>query len=73
MTKQDTHASVWDALADTPEHAANMRTRSELMQQIATVVKEKQWVISELAKICWLPKDRADKVAPYVQTNIEQI
>jgi hypothetical protein len=37
------HASVWDALADTPEQAANMRTRSELMQQIAAIVKEKAW------------------------------
>ena len=31
--------SVWDALADTPEQAANLRARAELMQQIAAIVK----------------------------------
>jgi len=35
----DTYASVWDALADTPEQAANLRARAELMRQIAEVVK----------------------------------
>jgi predicted XRE-type DNA-binding protein len=25
------YASVWDAIADTPEEAANLRLRSELM------------------------------------------
>jgi len=31
---------VWDALADTPEQAANLRARAELMPQIAAVVKK---------------------------------
>lgn len=35
----DTYASVWDALVDTKEQAANLRARSELMQQIAEVLK----------------------------------
>ena len=33
-------ASVWDALADTPEEAANLTARSDLMIQIAEIVKE---------------------------------
>ena len=32
--KVKTYDSVWDALADTPEEAANLRLRSTLMQQI---------------------------------------
>ncbi len=39
----DTYAAVWDALADTKEQAANLRARSELMQQIAEVVKGSGW------------------------------
>ena len=36
----ETFASVWDALADTPEQAANLRARSTLMRQIAAIVKD---------------------------------
>lgn len=32
-------ASVWDALADTPEEAANLRVRSELIMVLTSVVK----------------------------------
>jgi predicted XRE-type DNA-binding protein len=52
------HASVWDALADTPEQAANMRTRSELMQQIAAIVKENAWTQVEVAKQCGVTQPR---------------
>ncbi len=41
MTRPKVYASVWDALADTPEQAANLRARAELMQQIAAIVEEK--------------------------------
>ena len=41
MTRAKVYASVWDALADTPEQAANLRARAELMQQIAAIAKEK--------------------------------
>jgi predicted XRE-type DNA-binding protein len=39
MTRAKVYASVWDALADTPEQAANLRAPAELMQQIAAIVK----------------------------------
>jgi predicted XRE-type DNA-binding protein len=35
MTRPNVYATVWDALADTPEQAANLRARAKLMQQIA--------------------------------------
>jgi len=49
MSKPETYDSVWDALADTPEQAANLRARAELMQQIAEIVKESGWTQVEAA------------------------
>jgi predicted XRE-type DNA-binding protein len=43
MNQQTTNApvlaNVWDALADTPEAAANLRLRSELMRQINALIE----------------------------------
>jgi predicted XRE-type DNA-binding protein len=58
MTKAETYASVWDALADTPEQAANLRTRAELMQQIATIVKQNAWTQAEAANQCGITQPR---------------
>ncbi len=52
MTKPKAYASVWDALADTPEQAANLRARAELMQKIAAIVKKHRWTQTEAAKRC---------------------
>lgn len=58
MNTIETFASVWDALADTPEQAANMRTRSELMRQIASIIKENAWTQTEAAKHCGVTQPR---------------
>lgn len=58
MSKAETYASVWDALADTPEQAANLRTRAELMQQIAAIVKENGWTQAEAANQCGITQPR---------------
>ena len=58
MSKPDNYASVWDALADTPEQAANLRTRAELMQQIAAIVKESKWTQVEAAAQCGITQLR---------------
>ncbi|WP_245731988.1 hypothetical protein [Thiocapsa roseopersicina] len=34
----ETYASVWDAIADTPAEAANLKLRSELMDQITAII-----------------------------------
>ncbi len=52
------HSSVWDALADTPEQAANLRARAELMQQIAAIVNDKEWTQAEAAKRCGVTQPR---------------
>jgi len=56
--KSKTYASVWDALADTPEQAANLRTRAELMQQIAAIVKDNGWTQVEAAEQCGVTQPR---------------
>ena len=52
MTKQkeESFASVWDAIADTPEEAANLRLRSELMDQVAALIAENGWTQVEAAR-----------------------
>ena len=56
--KVESYASVWDALADTPEQAANLRARAELMQQIAPIVKESAWTQTEAAEHCGVTQPR---------------
>jgi predicted XRE-type DNA-binding protein len=50
--------NVWDALADTPEEAANLSLRSELMIKIETIVKESGWTQAEAAKRCGVTQPR---------------
>ncbi|MGA8044094.1 MAG: helix-turn-helix transcriptional regulator [Terracidiphilus sp.] len=52
------YASVWDALAETPEEAANLRLRSALMRQIAAVIERKGWTQAEAAARCGLSQPR---------------
>ena len=54
----DTYASVWDALADTKEQAANLRARSELMQQIAEMIEGSGWTQVEAATRCGITQPR---------------
>jgi predicted XRE-type DNA-binding protein len=58
MSKPESYASVWDAIADTPEEAANLRARSELMQKIAAIVKEQGWTQAEAASRCGVTQPR---------------
>jgi predicted XRE-type DNA-binding protein len=48
--KTKRYASVWDAIADTPEDAANLRVRSELMDKIAELVEKNGWTQLEAAQ-----------------------
>ncbi len=56
--KTESYASVWDAIADTPEQAANLRARAELMQQIAAIVTENGWTQTETLALCADPAQR---------------
>lgn len=52
MSKHETYATVWDAIADMPEQAANLRARAELMQQIVAIINASGWKQSEAAERC---------------------
>lgn len=56
--KVERFASVWDAIADTPEEAANLRARAELMQQIEAIVKKAGWTQVEAAAKCGVTQPR---------------
>jgi predicted XRE-type DNA-binding protein len=58
MNDSETYASVWDAIADTPEEAANLRARSELMQKIAEIVKQSGWTQAQAAQHCGVTQPR---------------
>jgi predicted XRE-type DNA-binding protein len=58
MSKPENYASVWDAIADTPEQAANLRARAELIQQIAAFVKRQDWTQAEAASRCGVTQPR---------------
>lgn len=48
--KKRTFASVWDAIEDTREAAANMRVRANLMIEVQRYVKESKLTQAEAAK-----------------------
>ena len=58
MKKTESYASVWDAIADTPEQAANLRARAELMQKIAVIVQDSGWTQTAAAKHCGVTQPR---------------
>ena len=56
MTK--TFSRVWNAIADTPEQAANLQARAELMRQIAAIIKAKEWKQADAAIHCGVTQPR---------------
>jgi predicted XRE-type DNA-binding protein len=56
--RSNTYASVWDAIADTPEQAANLRARAALMQQIAALVEAEGWTQVQAAERCGVTQPR---------------
>ena len=58
MRKPESYASVWDAIADTPGQAANLRARAALMRQIAAFVKKQEWTQAEAAQHCGVTQPR---------------
>ncbi|MBV8048986.1 MAG: XRE family transcriptional regulator [Paludibacterium sp.] len=58
MSDVQSFDNVWDALADTPEQAANLQVRTELMRQIVAIVKENGWTQAEAATRCGVTQPR---------------
>ena len=59
-TKTQTYESVWDAITDSAEQAANLRARAELMQKIAQRLKRHGWTQAEAAKRCGVTQPRVN-------------
>ena len=57
-TKTAGFASVWDAIADTPEEAANLRVRAELMEKIAALIAQNGWTQADAAAQCGVTQPR---------------
>ncbi|NQW94168.1 MAG: XRE family transcriptional regulator [Polaromonas sp.] len=60
--KMDSYVSVWDAITDTPEEAANLRLRSELMDKITALIQSKGWTQLEAAKQCSVTQPRINEL-----------
>jgi predicted XRE-type DNA-binding protein len=56
--KLDTFDSVWDAIADTQEEAANLRVRADVMRKIAAIVEERSWTQAQAASHCGVTQPR---------------
>jgi predicted XRE-type DNA-binding protein len=50
--------NVWEALAETPEEAANLRLRSDLMDQIEALIQKNGWTQAEAARRCGVSQPR---------------
>jgi predicted XRE-type DNA-binding protein len=55
---KSTYNSVWEALADTPEQAANLAARAALMQQIAELIRSEAWTQAQAAERCGVTQPR---------------
>lgn len=60
MTRVETCRSVWDAIADTPEQAANLRARAELMEQITAIIRANGWKQVDAAAHCGVTQPRVN-------------
>ena len=58
MSENQTFASVWDALADTPEEAANLTIRAEFMDKISDIIKDGGWTQADAALRCGVTQPR---------------
>lgn len=56
--KVERYTSVWDAIADTPEEAANLRVRADLMEKITAIIEEGGWTQAEAAGHCGVTQPR---------------
>jgi predicted XRE-type DNA-binding protein len=58
MIEVQTFNSVWDAIVDTPEQAANLQARAELMRQITLIIQANEWKQVDAAIHCGVTQPR---------------
>lgn len=52
------YADVWQAIAQSPAEAANLRARAELMIELAKVIERHGWTQVEAASRCGISQPR---------------
>ena len=58
MTDKQRFSNVWDAIEDTPQQAASMRARSELMMNLTEVIRERGMTQGEAAALFGVTQPR---------------
>ncbi len=58
MNNIETYDSVWDAIADTPGEAANLKVKAELMHKLVSLIKRHNWTQAIAAKHCEITQPR---------------
>lgn len=58
MTEKKRFASVWDAIEDTPQEAASMRARSDLMMNLAEVIHQQGMTQAQAASLFGVTQPR---------------
>lgn len=56
--KKKIYKTAWDAIADSPQEAAHLKTKSELMQKVVKIIESKKWTQVEAAKHCCVTQPR---------------
>ncbi len=56
------YRSVWDAIADSPEEAANLKLRSQLMDAIKAYIDHENITQKEAAKRLGVPQSRVSEL-----------
>jgi predicted XRE-type DNA-binding protein len=56
--KARSFTSVWDAIADSPEEAENLRLRADLMDRISALIQANGWTQIEAADRCGVSQPR---------------
>ena len=56
--KIETYETAFDLIAETPEEAAHMRARADLMMQIHDIIERNGWTQQEAARRCGVSQPR---------------
>ncbi|MEQ8814063.1 MAG: XRE family transcriptional regulator [Thalassobaculum sp.] len=58
--KIETYETAFDLIADTPEEAAHMRARADLMIQVQEIIERNGWTQQEAARRCGVSQPRVN-------------
>ncbi len=62
MMKIRTYRNAWDAIADTPEEAANLKMRSQLMDVIEAYIERENISQAQAAQRLGVPRSRVSEL-----------